>query len=160
MKTLYIILFIFLHESAFAQTQLIGCYGRQDCQIELKSDSTFFYFYAVDMERIWTKGNWKCDDKVIILLPTPIYDTSLSIQNTDSLLLSRDYKPDRLTDSIRKLKYLFTLKQDINICPKLLKHKKNILYILKGNKIIKKKINDGYYKDSFDPWFTKNKCKY
>lgn len=164
MKTLLIyIILIISFKSTTAQSSIIGCYGRQDSQIELKADSTFFFFHAVDTYRGWVKGLWQVKGKQIIITPRLIYDTisfKKGATTVDSLVLSRDYTSERLTQVNDRAVYVFEYEQNERLCPKLLEYEDNILYIIKNKKRQKEKIKHGYYIHPFNPWYIKNQCKY
>jgi hypothetical protein len=164
MKTLLIYIGLFISfKSAIGQSSIIGCYGRQDSQIKLNADSTFFFFHAVDTYRGWLKGTWTLKRKKIVLTPKLVYDTITSKNGdltVDSLILSRDYTSDRMFQTNNRVRYLFQYEQSEKLCPKLLKYKGDVLYAIKNKKLQKKKINNGYYIEPFNPWYTKNQCKY
>lgn len=164
MKTLLIYIgLIISFKSAIGQNSIVGCYGRQDSQIKLNADSTFFFFYAVDTYRGWVKGLWSLKGKRIILIPKLIYDTITSKKGdltVDSLMLSRDYTSERIAPQNNKVVYIFQYEQNEKLCPKLLQYKEDILYVIKNKKRQKKKIKNGYYIEPFTPWYTKNQCKY
>lgn len=164
MKALLIyILLIISFKSTTAQDSIIGCYGRQDSQIELKADSTFFFFHAVDTYRGWVKGLWQVNGKQIIIVPKLVYDTislKRGAMTVDSLILSRDYTSERLTQISDRAVYVFQYEQNEKLCPKLLEYEDNILYIIKNKKRQKEKIQGGYYIHPFNPWYIKNQCKY
>ena len=149
-------------QSAVGQNSVIGCYGREDSQVRIDADSTFFFSYAVDTYRGWLKGKWALKGKKLILMPQIIYDT-ITIKKgdltIDSLILSKDYTSERILQTNNRVIHIFEYEQNEKLCPKLLKHKDNTLYIIKNKKIQKKKIKNGYYIKPFNPWFTKNQCK-
>ena len=164
MKTLliYIGLIISL-KSATGQSSIVGCYGRQDSQIRLNADSTFFFFHAVDTYRGWLKGTWELKGKKIIITPKLVFDTITTKKaelTVDSLVLSRDYTSERIEQTSKKVFYMFEYEQNVKLCPKSLEYKGNILYVIKNKKRQKKKIKNGYYIESFNPWYTKDQCKY
>lgn len=164
MKTLIIYFgLIFSVNSIIGQNLIIGCYGRQDSQIKINEDSSFFFFYAVDTYRGWLKGTWELKRKRIILSPKLIYDT-ISYQKgnmtIDSLILSRNYDSERILQTNKKAYYIFQYEQNEKLCPRLLKYKNEKLYVIKNRRVQKKKIEHGYYIEAFNPWYTKNKCKY
>lgn len=164
-KRKFSLLFLFLATSfkmVMAQNSLTGCYGRKDSQITLNSDSTFFFFYAVDTYRGWLKGTWRLKRKKIVLIPRFIYDTitvKIDGKPMDSLVLSRDYNSERISLAENKRFFMFNYEQSVTHCPKLLKWKKEILYKIENNKMQIQKIKNGYYIEPFDPWYTKNLCK-
>ncbi|MBS1757407.1 MAG: hypothetical protein JSU03_09030 [Bacteroidetes bacterium] len=164
MKTLLIYFGLLISFNPIKGQNLIpGCYGRQDSQIRLNIDSTFSFFYAVDTYRGWVKGRWELKRKKIILKPKLIYDTITTKKGdliVDSLILSRDYTSDRITQPNKKTNYIFQYEQNVNLCPQLLEYKGHILYIIKNKKRQKKKIDNGYYREAFSPWYTKDECKY
>lgn len=164
MKTLlYIIGLLISFKSAIGQNSIRGCYGRQDSQIQLNADSTFFFFYAVDTYRGWLKGTWILKRHKVILTPKVVYDT-VTLKNesltVDSLILSRDYTSERIVQTDKKVVHVFQYEQNEQLCPKLLKCKGDILYVIEKKRIRKKKIKNGYYIEAFNPWYTKNQCKY
>lgn len=150
-------------QSAIGQNSIVGCYGRQDSQIKLNADSTFFFFYAVDTYRGWLKGTWVLKRSRIILKPNLVYDTIMvksGEQTVDSLVLSRDYTSDRILQTQSRAFQVFQYEQNERICPQLLKYKADLLFVVKNKKIQKRKIKNGYYIKSFNPWYTKSQCKY
>lgn len=164
MKTLlFYIGLLISFKSAIGQNSISGCYGRQDSQIKLNADSTFFFFYAVDTYRGWLKGTWVLKRQKAILTPKVVYDT-VTLKNesltVDSLILSRDYTSERIIQTDKKVVYVFQYEQNEQLCPKLLKCKGDILYVIEKKRLRKKKIKNSYYIEPFNPWYTKNQCKY
>ena len=164
MKTLLIyIALLILFKSAIGQNSVIGCYGRQDSQIKLNADSTFSFFYAVDTYRGWLKGTWALKRQKVILTSKVVYDSMIvrrGGRTVDSLILSRDYTPDRIIQTDKKVVYVFEYEQNVQLCPKSLKWKGDIMYVIEKKSLQKKKIKNGYHIEPFNPWFTKNQCKY
>ncbi len=160
MKALLIYIgLIVSYQSAVGQNSIIGCYGREDSQITLNADSTFSFLYAVDTYRGWLKGTWALKRKKLIFTPKVVYDT-ITIKKGDSLIQSRDYTSERILQTNNRVGYIFEYEQNENLCPKLLKYKGYTLYVIKNKKLQRKKIKNGYYIEPFNPWYTKNKCKY
>ncbi len=159
MKFIFIILFISLLNFAYSQQNVAGLYSRMDSKIWLNKDSTFKYFYSVDTYRGWAKGKWESNGNKILLTPLPIYDTISVViglgMKKDSLILSRDYTPSRI-DETQKVMYLFDFEQNFKLCPKVLMLKKRKLYVVENGKLLKNRIQNGYYIDDFDPWFIKS----
>ncbi|MFT3911476.1 MAG: hypothetical protein QM737_18780 [Ferruginibacter sp.] len=159
MKKLVIIFFITLHQNVVAQELSTTLYSRQDSKIWLNADSSFKYFYSVDTYRAWVVGKWTIKGKKIILKSIPVYDTLVSINNLtnrgDSLFLSRDEKSERVVEIPKRTNIGFTYEQNQKMCPTILILRNNKLYVVKNGKRQKKKIDNGYYIDSFDPWYTK-----
>lgn len=138
---------------------LAGLYIRQDSKIQLNPDSTFRFFYSVDMYRGWAIGRWTAKRKRIILKTIPIYDTlritNELLQTRDTLILSKDEKSDKIKEMNNELGYVFRLEQNQALCPTLMVYKNKKLYVIKNGKRQKKNIKNGYYIEPFKPWYIK-----
>ncbi|MFN0080947.1 MAG: hypothetical protein ACKVOM_00380 [Ferruginibacter sp.] len=159
---IYIGLIISFH-STIGQNSIIGCYGREDSQIALNANSSFFFFYAVDTNREWLKGTWGLNGKKLIFTPKIVYDTAIIKKgdlSIDSLILSRDYTSERIIQTNNRVIYMFQYEQNEKLCPQVLTYKGHTLYVINNKKLQKKKIKNGYYKEPFNAWYTKDKCKY
>ncbi len=164
MKKLFIITVFLLFVSAKsinAQNPIEGYYTRLDSKIWINGDSTFRFFYSVDTDRKWCKGRWVLKGKRIFFKMIPVYDTlvisSDSLNPKDSLVLSRDEKPEKINVDPCKSGCIFKVEQNEELCPKKMYYKKDRLYVLKNNKKLKKKIDNGYYIEPFEPWYTRSK---
>lgn len=109
----------------------------------------------------WSKGTWTAKGNTIYFKPIPIYDTlviydSLMIPK-DSLMLSSDEKPERLRVGGPKTFSLWDVKQNGMKCPRKVVYRKERLYLIKNDRLQKKKIDNGFYINPFEPWYTKLK---
>ena len=103
MKLLYLISLILILFSTKQKNNPIGEYENHfGSEININKDSTYNYSWHFDLSYSWIDGKWEIHGDTILLSPILVYDTlsfydSLSSSVTDSLILSRDRKPSRIT---------------------------------------------------------------
>ena len=146
---------------AQAQDNILGRYKDYfGSDITLNADSTFAYSYHFDMAGTWTVGTYKVVNDTIYLTEVPIYDTLQFVnklkQPIDSLILSDDKKPDRITMDDFINKPFLSSAQDRMSHPLLLVWRKNRLYTLdrhgRLNARKMKAISNG---KKYVPWYLK-----
>jgi len=103
MKILYLISLILILFSTKQKNNPVGEYENYfGSEININKDSTYNYSWHFDLSYSWIDGKWEMHGDTILLNPILVYDTlsfydSLSSCTTDSLFLSRDRKPNRIT---------------------------------------------------------------
>jgi hypothetical protein len=98
MRVTTILLLTIIHFSTSGQ-RLTGKYkAYYGHGLELRDDSTFRYEWKFDLASSWAVGQWTTSKKTVILNFTNIYDTLTRENQTDSLVLSVDDRPNRITN--------------------------------------------------------------
>lgn len=97
---IYTILF-FSHTIVEGQNRIVGTYADYfGNNLELRSDSTFYYSYNFDLSSTWTEGVWSLGNDTLYLKCVPIYDTIVVANSNgvlkDSLILSLNKNPERV----------------------------------------------------------------
>jgi hypothetical protein len=103
MRITVTILILLMTKMCFGQDKIVGIYNdRFSESIELKADSTFIHNYRFDLSSSWTIGKWKISKDTLYLKTELVLDTlnTITVENkitNDSLVLSSDFKPNRIT---------------------------------------------------------------
>ena len=152
MKIKLIILSIFFSTSLKAQRNLPGKYCDYfgSC-LEIKADSTFkFTIYPTDNRYYWFAGIWKIEKNILSFHNIPIYDT-IVINNKDSLVLA----PVEISRKIIEPKSIQLSNQTPDSQLANLYFKKGKLYKIENGKLVRKKIENIYFKKYFPQYFLK-----
>jgi hypothetical protein len=163
MKILIAIFFLTLSFRLIAQHKIVGHYRNHfGGTIQLNADSTFECTWHFDMEGSWTKGKWSINNDTIYLHMIPVYDTvgykNNDVTSSDTLILSEDEKPERLTREqfINMGHWLSSVGQNRQGYPDKLFFKRQRLFVVRNGKLIKKKIRRIWPKKKWHPWYFKS----
>jgi len=163
MKHLAVATFLFCQLTLNAQNHSLKLLGKyQDyfgSNIEIRSDSTFTYYWHFDLGASWSKGTWSVKNDTVYLKTILLYDTLRYNNNdgksVDSLVLSDEEKPKLMT-SPNIIGMLSSGGQNRQPCPDKLFYQKDKLFdIGKDGKLITKKIRGFWSKKKWDPWYFK-----
>ena len=106
--------------------------------LTLFKDSTFINKWRYDLTVIWEAGYWKRSNDTIYFTPRHIFDT-VNCKNRDSLILSFDNKPNRISCEEFSTRIGYSSSQRDTLIPFKLFDKEDKLYIVKRNgKLLKK----------------------
>ena len=158
MKALLTLYFIVVYAHLNAQSKVAGHYRNYSGgSVNIETDSTFKYTWHFDLQGSWTKGIWRMTKDTIYFTMIPVYDTvRQTLKNGkigDSLILSIDEKPERIT---LDLNVLYSGGQNIQPCPTKLLLRKNRLYEIDTNGKPYKKWRRGFgNKKKWPPWFIR-----
>ena len=158
MKILTIGLLLTLPFTLFAQNKIVGKYRDHfSSLIHLNADNTFNFTWHFDLSASWTKGTWTFQNDTIYFHFITTFDT-LSYKNkkgvlTDTLILSTNEIPERLTQEEYLGRGLSSGGQNLIPCPDKLFFKRQKLYRIKDGKLITKKIRGFWTKKKLPPWF-------
>jgi hypothetical protein len=161
MKILTITFLLTLPFTLFAQDEIVGNYRDHfSSRIQLNNDNTFKYSWHFDLSASWTKGNWTINNDTVYFHIIPTFDT-ISYKNknglsTDTLILSTDEIPERLTQEQYAGQGLSSGGQSRIPCPDKLFFKGQKLFAVKDGKLVKKKIRGFWTKKKWSPWFFKS----
>jgi len=160
MKILMATILLSLSVSLFAQKQMVGRYRNYfGNRIQINADNTFEYTWHADLSASWTKGTWTVKNDTVSFHIIPIYDTiNYRTKNGlpgDTLILSSDTIPERLTQEQLSGRGLSSGGQNYIACPNKLYYKRNKLYNINYGKLSKKKIK-GWTNKRWAPWFFKS----
>ena len=145
----------------FAQDKIVGHYRDHfSSRIQINSDKTFKYSWHLDLSVSWTKGTWTINNDTVYFHVIPTFDT-ISYKNkngllTDTLILSTDEIPERLTQEQYAGQGLSSGGQNRTPCPDKLFFKEQKLFAIKDGKLVKKKIRGFWTKKKWSPWFFKS----
>jgi hypothetical protein len=159
MKIAFSIYLIFTGIQINAQIKIAGNYHDHfGGSLDIDSAAKFKYSWSFDMVGSWTAGNWSTSNDTIYLHMTPIYDTVTYVtkknQTIDSLILSRDTKPRRIT--MEEANYFYAGGQNFEPYPQKLLCRKNRLYVIDNHGKVDKKWKRGFGSaKKFPPYFVK-----
>jgi hypothetical protein len=160
MKTLIIAFLLSIPFCLFAQDKIAGNYRDHfSSRIQLNSDSTFKFTFRFDLLGSWTKGTWRLQDDTVYFDMVLAYDTisyrkSNNLTN-DSLILSIDEIPERLTPEQYTAMGLYSSGQNLIPHPNKLVCKNGRLYRVKNGKLVVKKEKSFGIGKKWAPWFFK-----
>ena len=144
-----------------AQDKIVGHYRDHfSSRIQLNNDKTFKYTWHLDLSAIWTKGTWTINNDTVYFHVIPTFDT-INYKNkngllTDTLILSTDEIPERLTQEQYAGQGLSSGGQNRTPCPDKLFYKGQKLFAIKDGKLVKNKIRGFWTKKKWSPWFFKS----
>jgi hypothetical protein len=161
MKSITIALLLSLSLSLFAQDKIIGSYRDNfGNRILLNSDNTFKYNWNFDLSASWTKGTWTLVKDTIYFHMVPTYDTlseTSAFGNTyDTLILSTDETPERLTQTELAAMGLSSGGQNLRNSPQKLVFRKGRLYKIQEGKLVTKKQKGFWTSKKWVPWYFKS----
>lgn len=137
MKTVVVILLLFALKS-FGQNSPRHYKDYFGNDLVLYQDSTFINKWSYDLTVIWETGDWKIINDTIYVLPRHIFDT-VNCKNRDSLILSFDSKPDRISCEELQNKIGYTSFQRDTLIPFKLVDRDDKLYLVdKNGKLLRK----------------------
>ena len=163
MKTIFFLYFGFICFKLDAQSKFVGHYHDYfGSAIDIYSDSTFKYSWRFDMQGSWTTGSWRTNNDTIYFSMIPIYDTlayvTMNTQNSDSLILSVDETPRRIT--MQEANILYSGGQNKVPYPPILFYQKSRMYRIDNQKRLDKKWEKGFWTGKrgkkLPPWFIKD----
>ena len=155
---------IFLLFSSLGVSAQSGLYGRYldelGSELTLNPDSTFAYTYHFDMIGSWTIGTYRVVNDTIFFEEVPVFDT-LQIKNSadqkDSLVLSDDREPKRITMDHFINRPLLSGAQGRFPHPNLLIWRKNKLYTVdQKGKIKTRKTRYPAKGKKYKSWYVKS----
>ncbi|HVU57551.1 MAG TPA: hypothetical protein VHD83_20955 [Puia sp.] len=158
MKALLTLYFIIAYAHLNAQSEVAGHYRNYFGEsMNIRTDSTFKYSWHFDLQGSWTNGEWRKTKDTIYFTMIPVYDTvRQTLKNgeiRDSLILSIDEKPERITVD---LNVLYSGGQNIQPYPTKLLYRKNRLYEIDKNGKPYTKWRRGFWnKKKWPPWFIR-----
>jgi len=161
MKILTIILLLTLPFNMLAQDKIVGHYRDHfNSRIQLNADNTFEYTWHLDLSASWSKGTWTIKNDTVCFRIIPTFDT-ISYKNkmglsTDTLILSTDEIPERLTQEQYAGQGLSSGGQNRTPCPDKLFFKGQKLFGIKNGRLVKKKIKGFWTDKKWSPWFFKS----
>lgn len=147
--------------SLFGQDKIVGHYRDHfSSRIQLNNDRTFKYTWHLDLSASWTKGTWTINNDTVYFHVVPTFDT-INYKNKngllkDTLILSTDEIPERLTQKEYAGQGLSSGGQNRTPCPDTLFYKGQKLFHIKDGKLVKKKIRGFWTKKKWSPWFFKS----
>lgn len=123
-------------------------------ELEIKSDSTFYWNYHFDLASGWAKGKWVLKMDTLVLKPIPTFDTLVRNGKRDSLVLSLNEISQKVTEEQFAVNQISSGGQLLEYVPTKLLYRKKRLYTFKRNgKIRKSKMKGILTKKKFVPWF-------
>ncbi|MCX6318582.1 MAG: hypothetical protein NTW29_14915 [Bacteroidetes bacterium] len=149
---------LFPSTNVTAQSNITGQYRDYfGSRLLLNADSTFTYTWHFDMLSSWTKGTWTVAGDTVFFHMIPIYDTVSQTNSggnpSDTLILSTDEVPERLTQSKYTGTFLSAGGQNRTAHPAKLLIRKGRLYKIKDGKLLVKKQKGFSTKKKWPPWF-------
>jgi len=161
MKILSITFLLVLPFALFAQDKIIGRYRDYfGNRVQLNADNTFLYTWNFDMAASWTKGTWLLINDTVFFHMVPIYDTlshpSSNNSIVDTLVLSDDEKPERITPLQNAAIALSSGGQNRMTYPNKLLFRKGRLYKIENGSLVIKKQKGFWTGKKWDPWFFKS----
>jgi hypothetical protein len=161
MKILTTTLLILNSLVLFSQEAVIGHYRDFfGSRLYLNADSTFKYTWNFDMLSSWTKGTWTIRQDTVYLNMVPLYDTvgvrKLDGSEHDSLILSTDESPERITQIQLAGTMLAGGGQNRQAYPEKLVFKKDRLYKLRNGRLETQKQKGIGSGRKWDPWYFKS----
>lgn len=161
MKIFLLLILLALSTSLPAQDGIPGRYRDYfGSRLYLHADSTFEYTRNLHLSSSWTKGRWKLTNKVICLEMIPIWDTLTVAEPgklpTDSLVLSEDDMPERISLSEHTGMLLSSGGQNRFPYPRKLLWKKGRLYKIENGKVIYRKQKGFSTKKKWATWYFKS----
>jgi len=91
--------------------------------IELRNDNAFEFNYQFDLASGWAIGSWNRKGDIIYLTVTPILDTLERTSRSDSLVLSLNKVPERISEEQFAINSITSGGQLPNFAPKTLLYK-------------------------------------
>ena len=161
MKILTIVLLLSFSPGLFAQDKIVGRYRNYfGSLIQLNADKTFKYTWNLDLSGSWTKGTWMLTGDTVYLQMIPTYDTLSRIKSgsilPDTLILSIDEIPERLTQTASSPVVLHSSGQNRSDHPEKLLFKKGKLYRIYKGKLVTKKQKGFWTNKKWRPWFFRS----
>jgi hypothetical protein len=125
----------------------------------LNGDLRFEYTWHYDLVGSWTVGTYRIGNDTVYLINTPIYDTVRFVgqngRRFDSLVLSDDRKPERMTSEAFAGRPFYGYIQDGNRFPKVLVWRKGRLYTVNENgKLDTRKRKSWQTGKKYPPWYV------
>jgi hypothetical protein len=167
MKAIYVLLCFIVTKvnSLNAQKKFIGnYYDYFGSRIEIYSDSTYNYSFRFDLGSSWTMGKWKANKDTLYFTMIPIYDTLVYKDSsrtilTDSLILSTDRNPEKITSLENIAGYLSSGGQNRHPSPDKLFYKRNKLFLIVNGKLSRDKIKGFWTQKKYVPCYIKETRK-
>jgi hypothetical protein len=161
MKILTAAFLLLLSLSLTAQDKIIGRYRDYfGSRIQLNTDNTFRYTWNFDMAASWTTGTWTLRNDTVFFEMIPIYDTLSRADSSgliaDTLFLSDDEIPQRITSMQSISTLLSSGGQNRNDCPDKLFFKRKRLYKIQNGSLVVKKQKGFWTSKKWDPWYFKS----
>lgn len=164
MKRAVLIFLLFLSLGVYAQGSFYGRYlDELGSEITLNPDSTFAYSHHFDLIGTWTVGTYRVVNDTIFFKEVPVFDT-LEIKNgadqKDSLVLSDDREPKRITMEQFINRPLLSGAQDRFPHPNLLIWRKSRLYAVdQQGKMKTRKARYPPKGKKYKSWYIKSKVE-
>jgi len=161
MKVLSLFPFLLFSIQLTAQKKYVGNYHTYfGNRIEIYHDSTFKYIFNLDTESSWTKGTWKVHSDTIYFKMIPIYDTvvykdSAETLRIDSLVLSSDQTPERISSLESISGFLSSYGQNRHPFPDKLFFSNDKLFYIQGGKLVRQRMKGFWTTKKYVPWYIK-----